>query len=720
MKTLTITQFKSTGLNPQFNSRVSTITLPDDFLGEGAFGVVYKCTVNGVEQAVKVFTSTDRNKQLQAQKSYETICALQDLVVAYNKQLKEKGEKPIEQMNALKALPLFSYKGRLNTGEDVMGYSTILLDKKQGWECFNDMLSETTDKDSRAAKQKYFYAELNSETRLKFVYDLLEGFKTLEAMRFIHADLNPQNFFINIKSGELCLIDYDSGGVNGVAETKGKEGHFYAPELRTGEKDSANFFTDYWSIAMVVHFFYFPFVPFFYLGKVSSKIMRDYFAKNQYPEISTSDRCFLKEEKNICRYKEYIKNLSEKVPPEIVELFKHSFQKGYFNPGARITSRQWFQKISPLVTKQYKTPPVKIPKTVVVKPKRKKLNERIKALFNKFKFELKSKPKLQKNKSKKYKPYVYKPKKSWSLFTPLYKYRVSRAIDDFFDSGKAETLVRILFFAIFAIFLIAIWATKGFWIALLCLFIGVFLAIFLVIVSKIGLKIIRFVTLAISYVIEWFCLIRLPYEIAVVVIAGLITYFISSGIDFGNIFQSNNQTEQIEAPQPVENYFYCNDNNINVREFPNTKSRILGKLQLNDKINVLSNYEKGFKKVEYKGEVGYVYAKFLQNTPFVENNSKSTTQNPAPKQPTDNAAEEKQNLSKAKTAFQNSNYDSAFKYYSQAGSYGKTDGYNAFNDKAKQLIGILGECDDKVKELLRYAQQLNNTQEIRNLINNCN
>jgi hypothetical protein len=63
-KTLTITHFKSTGLNPQLSNRVSTILLPDDTSGEGAFGAVYKCTVNGVEQAVKIFKASSREERL--------------------------------------------------------------------------------------------------------------------------------------------------------------------------------------------------------------------------------------------------------------------------------------------------------------------------------------------------------------------------------------------------------------------------------------------------------------------------------------------------------------------------------------------------------------------------------------------------------------------------------------------------------------------------------
>jgi hypothetical protein len=47
-------------------------------------------------------------------------------------------------------------------------------------------------------------------------------------------------------------------------------------------------------------------------------------------------------------------------------------------------------------------------------------------------------------------------------------------------------------------------------------------------------------------------------------------------------------------------------------------------------------------------------------------------------------------------------------------------GYKKFLSKAQEIFDILGKCDSNIKALLLKAQQLYNTQEINEFINNCN
>jgi hypothetical protein len=80
-----------------------------------------------------------------------------------------------------------------------------------------------------------------------------------------------------------------------------------------------------------------------------------------------------------------------------------------------------------------------------------------------------------------------------------------------------------------------------------------------------------------------------------------------------NISYSFASSPSSKVAPPAANYFYCTGNDINVRESPNTQSRVLGKLQRNNQVNVLSG-EQGFYKIEYNGGIGYVSVKFLQTT----------------------------------------------------------------------------------------------------------
>jgi len=79
-------------------------------------------------------------------------------------------------------------------------------------------------------------------------------------------------------------------------------------------------------------------------------------------------------------------------------------------------------------------------------------------------------------------------------------------------------------------------------------------------------------------------------------------------------------------------------------------------------------------------------------------------------------------LSDATIAFNNAEYDRSFALFLEVKQHKPNDttGYTLFVRKAGQIINILGDCDSNVKALLLKAQQLSDTQEVRNLIGNCN
>ena len=84
-------------------------------------------------------------------------------------------------------------------------------------------------------------------------------------------------------------------------------------------------------------------------------------------------------------------------------------------------------------------------------------------------------------------------------------------------------------------------------------------------------------------------------------------------------------------------------------------------------------------------------------------------------------------ISKAIAACEDGNWDDAYKYYTEAASYPtdrsnqiKQTAANKFYEKAKGFIDRNGECDDFTKKLLRYANNLYSSSEIRNLLNKCN
>ena len=141
MKIIQVTKFNTSELNPEFNS-VKSIEIDNNPFDSGAFGEVYFCnSINGsgitAKQVLKIFIDDGSGS---AKRGYETITKLQEQIINHNKYLNQKNEKPIQQINALGALPQFSYEGIIN-GKKVLGYSANLL-AKSDWMLFGQIFNE--------------------------------------------------------------------------------------------------------------------------------------------------------------------------------------------------------------------------------------------------------------------------------------------------------------------------------------------------------------------------------------------------------------------------------------------------------------------------------------------------------------------------------------------------------------------------------------------------
>jgi len=84
-------------------------------------------------------------------------------------------------------------------------------------------------------------------------------------------------------------------------------------------------------------------------------------------------------------------------------------------------------------------------------------------------------------------------------------------------------------------------------------------------------------------------------------------------------------------------------------------------------------------------------------------------------------------LRQANAAFNNSSlggsrFEQSFQLYKRAKDLGAdvTQGYRNFLNFAQTLIASGAGFDANVKRMLQYAQQLNNTQEVRDLLEKCN
>lgn len=357
MQTITVSTFYSTGLHNDFSS-ISTVEIEDKPFASGGFGDVYFCSsINGkalkIPQVVKVFKNVTSGN---AEKSYKTIKRLQERLKVRNQDLVNQNKPPISSMPAFKAIPQFSYEGTLN-GKAVFGYSASRLDT-MGFIPFEKVLE-----DKAIARQ---FRDLNLETKLLFCYHLAYGFEILKSINYIHADINPQNFFINLSDGELAIIDFDSGAVmddpNHKPDTFGKvaEADWLAPEIseqlanqtKTVPTIKVNLHTDTWSVAVGIHYLIFLQHPYFFLKDLGKDTIKKYLKSNKWCEIKKGDANF-NANLNFSNYQKYVDLLENKVPKEITRAFKSTFNDGCFKPQDRVSYDQWT-----IALKQSQTPPI--------------------------------------------------------------------------------------------------------------------------------------------------------------------------------------------------------------------------------------------------------------------------------------------------------------------------------------------------------------------------
>lgn len=357
MQTITVNKFYSTELHTHFLS-ISSIEIDEKPFASGGFGDVYFCnTINGKSipnpQVVKIFKNVT---SVSAEKSYQTIKKLQERIKDKNQDLAIQNKPLISNTPAFKAIPQFSYEGTLN-GKKVLGYSANRLDVL-GFVPFEKVLEE------KSITQQY--RVLGFETKLLFCYHLAYGFEILKSVNYIHADINPQNFFINMSNGELAIIDFDSGAVmdnpKDKPDTFGKiaEADWLAPEIAeqlanqssTIPTIKVNLHTDTWSVAIGIHYLIFLQHPYFFLKDLGRDTIKKYLKSNEWYEIKKSNSLF-NPKLNASNYSKYVTLLANVIPKEIVRAFRATFNKGYFNPQNRVSYDQWT-----IVLKQSQSPPI--------------------------------------------------------------------------------------------------------------------------------------------------------------------------------------------------------------------------------------------------------------------------------------------------------------------------------------------------------------------------
>lgn len=349
MKTIQIHSSLSTNILPDFQS-VATIEIENKPIAEGAFGEVYICrSVNGkslsVPQVIKLFKEDIQNRQ---DHNFNTVQKLQRKIETKHQQIKSnKGKSITDEYPALKGIPQLSFEGIIN-GKTYRGFSSTNL-KKIGFEEFIDIL----DKD----KLYKAYQKISIDKKMLIAFHLASGFKLLQEIFFIHADLKPEAIFINTQTNECAIIDFDSGTItenkNDTPNTWGAPNDWVAPEIWEQLKQigsgglqqvKVNLLSDLWSVTVGIHYILTTTHPLFYLNELSPRITKQYFNKYKWPEIQTSETYFNSRNKKIYHP---VKNWLEKnLPKQIYTQLYNTVNYGYSNPTKRTTYNEWEKVLS--------------------------------------------------------------------------------------------------------------------------------------------------------------------------------------------------------------------------------------------------------------------------------------------------------------------------------------------------------------------------------------
>lgn len=345
MRTVTVNTITSTGLDADFNG-IKFFEIDDQPFAEGGFGRIYNCrSINGKPfrnpQVIKIF----KDNRGSAAHSYKTILGLQAGIMRKKAELDELGVEFLTYYPAFFGAPQFVFEGELD-GVIVQGYSANNL-KPFGYSCFTDVVE---DEDTGAK-----YEQISFGNRLAKAYHMMRAFTLLNEIRYIHADFKSDNFFVSLHDdGKCALIDFDSGAIINDLEdetfTVGTPSQdMLAPEIRrqlnTKGHAMVNLLTDTWSVAIACHYLLFLIHPFNFLTEVSDNSISEYNDHYVWPDVEDGFPFF--DADDCGAVADYLKAACDALPTGILECFRHTFTRGYFNPHLRTSYNQWCIKLRP-------------------------------------------------------------------------------------------------------------------------------------------------------------------------------------------------------------------------------------------------------------------------------------------------------------------------------------------------------------------------------------
>lgn len=296
------------------------VTLNRVISTSGGQGDVYHATYKGNDYALKWYVNDD---DVIGGPQYDTI-------------YKIEGEKNKPSDRFIWPYFIVSEQGRVKGKE--FGYLMPLL--PEGYYEMQDFLR--MDGDKKAVRFSSYNAMLTAGM------NIARGMQELHLKGWSYKDLNPKNFAINPKTGDVLIVDNDNVSVDGAPCTvKGTKGYM-APEIpRSNYKLNPSTDTDYYSLAVVLYRLFFLDHP------------MDGKAWEKYPLCTDKAEDLLYAGKPVFHFDPndtsnrptdvYAPNAEMRwnaFPEELRDTFITAFTEGISNPSKRPTEYGWIRAIA--------------------------------------------------------------------------------------------------------------------------------------------------------------------------------------------------------------------------------------------------------------------------------------------------------------------------------------------------------------------------------------
>jgi serine/threonine protein kinase len=318
---------------------INEICYSDIPFDSGAFGTLHKViSINGKQITgivLKVVTNEEASRH-----------ALTTITLLHKKIRKKITNKNLgigEAYPQLIGMP-FSCFNALNENNQIQLVGLLMYDLKElGYEDFG---SDTFD--------RLKFADSDVESKLYYSYQLASAVSFLHEIEFIHSDLSENSIWINSKTENLLLIDFDSGyhfDSQDKPTTLGKVGHWIGSKFRRilNKDDDKQDLThndrlaeENWVLANAIFEVIFGVSPYFFLVDATDGTKQMYLKRNEWPSIAKDDKLLnasnFKTYNTVIDYLELLKNNGLET---LLVKFKTTFNKGFKNYKYRPSSAEW-------------------------------------------------------------------------------------------------------------------------------------------------------------------------------------------------------------------------------------------------------------------------------------------------------------------------------------------------------------------------------------------